>query len=83
MNDSTRKLREILKRRGHTLKTLSKAAGVYHKWFLQVLAGTARGRVHHVWKRIRIVTSPEEQSEIVKLYGPVFGEDWVDELAPD
>jgi hypothetical protein len=81
MNDRTRTLRAILKRRGQSLMTLSKAAAVHHKYFMQVLAGTRCGR--HVWKRIQIVTSPEEQREIVKLYGPVFGEDWVDELAPD
>ena len=79
MNVPTAALRSLLKKRGKNIADLADAAVVSYVHLSAVLAGRYAGP--HTWKRIRQVTTPEEQRLIVQLYGPVFGSDWVDETA--
>ncbi len=77
MNDRTAALRALLKKRRLTIALLADAAGVGYQHLSEVLAGRYPGP--RTWKRVCRWTTPEEQRLIVELWGPVFGEDWVDE----
>ena len=79
MNDRTAALRAVLKKRRLTIALLAEAAGVGYQHLSEVLAGRYSGP--RTWKRVHRWTTPEEQRLIVELWGPVFGEDWVDETA--
>jgi len=79
MNVTTAARWSLLKKRGKNIASLAAAAGVAYEHLSAVLAGRYPGA--RTWKRIRQVTTPEEQRLIVQLYGPVFGSDWVDETA--
>lgn len=79
MNEATRSLRVLLKERRTNMADLAKFAGVGYNHLMQVLGGRRKGA--RTWERLRRVLNAKEQRLIVDLYGPVFGEDWVDDTA--
>jgi lambda repressor-like predicted transcriptional regulator len=77
MNFKTATFRAALAERGMTVRRLAKGAKVNPRQLLHVLNEHRKGR--HTWRRIEDAIFARERALLVELYGPVFGEEPVNE----
>jgi hypothetical protein len=73
MNFKTAAVRQMLALRGMTVKRLARSVKLNHRHLLHVLNEQRPGR--YTWQRIEDSLDYKERALIVKLYGPVFGEE--------
>jgi len=77
MNFKTATFRAALAERGMTVRRLAKGAKVNPRQLLHVLNENRKGRL--TWRRIEDAIDARERALLVELYGPVFGEEPVNE----
>ena len=77
MNFKTATFRAALAERGMTVARLAKAVKINPRQLLHVLNEHREGRL--TWCRIEDAIDARERALIVELYGPVFGEEPVEE----
>ena len=77
MNFKTATLRQMLALRGMTVERLARSVKVNPRHLLHVLNEVRKGRL--TWLRIEDAIDARERALLVELYGPVFGEEPVNE----
>ena len=78
MNFKTATFRAALAERGMTVARLAKSVKIHPKQLRHMLNESRRGRL--TWRRIEDAIDARERALLVELYGPVFGEEPVNEL---